>query len=305
MIDTRRAAQNVNMWRRFRSHSRTFSLAALLLPRPVRMPVALVYLLCRRIDEIADELVFAHGVDAALTELDHLEETLLDVADGGTADGWLWPRLAETIRAYELDPAPYIELIDGARWDLEERPIESFQDLVEYSDLVGGSIGAVMLPFLVPDGGHRTGLQCPARALGIAMQITNILRDVGEDWSLRQRVYLPTDMLAEAGLSVEELVAGPEIPSAYVDVIEQLMEAAEVRFSESREYIGALPWRASITTKAAARMYREILNEIRRNGYDNLHRRAVVPARRKLLSLAESTYSARRNRLRLDMLPSA
>jgi phytoene synthase len=156
----------------------------------------------------------------------------------------------------------------------------------------------MMLSFLVGDVG-RAELERPARALGRAMQVTNILRDVGEDRARLGRVYLPADALACHGLCTSDLdgTALSERRAAYTSLTEELMGLAEGLYDEAEGGIGALPGPSRAGIRAAARMYREILNEVRAAGYDNLTRRAVVPLPTKLRAAALDGYGARRARL--------
>ncbi|MFN3597548.1 MAG: phytoene/squalene synthase family protein [Rubricoccaceae bacterium] len=313
-----RPVQDDYLRRAFRYHSRTFSLAAKLLPRRVRLPVATLYLYCRTIDTLADERAAAMGACGARGEVERLraqlEATLagrpLPTPPADAAHALLWARLAEVHAAFRLDPYPLHQLLDGACWDIEARPIRTDADLLAYADLVAGSVGAMMLPFLVR---HRTdipALEAPARALGNAMQLTNILRDVGEDWHQLRRVYLPESRLAAHGLTPERLFAqaGVPLPSetrrAYAALVESVMAQAEALYDEAAEGIPALAPGASRGIAAAARMYREILNEIRAASYDNLTRRAVVPLGRKLARIArEGGYAARRDALAAQRAP--
>lgn len=284
--------------RAFRHHSRTFSLAARLLPRAERLPVAVLYFYCRTVDTLADERALDIGIDRALAEVDRLEAFLTATLDGNPPDQLLWRRLAEVHKAYDLPAHPLRQLLDGARWDLTARPVHSLDDLLAYADLVAGSVGAAMLPFLVRRPGDRARLDAPARALGNAMQITNILRDVGEDWHELGRTYLPTDQLAEAGLDLGALAeSAPPVPEAYIELCEDLMAEAEQLYDQAAVAIAALRPAAQAGIRGAARMYREFLNGVRANGYDNLTRRATVPLRRKLATLARDGYARRRDRL--------
>jgi phytoene synthase len=295
-LDTR-ADENQWIWESFRYHSRTFSLAARFLPRSVQMPIATLYLFCRRVDSIADQRVLEVGPERALDEVatvrDRLDATL---AGRPPDDEVLWRRLAEVHDRYGLHREPLEELIEGAVWDLRDRPIESEQDLIDYSNLVGGSVGAMMLPFLSDDD-RFDALETAARKLGIAMQITNIVRDVGEDIEHLGRVYLPTEWLENHGVSREALADGRCV-NGYSTLLEAAMQAAEQRYRESYEGIAALPFRTRVGIRAAARMYREILNEVRANDYDNLNRRAYVSFGRKLLLAAYDNYDWRKARLR-------
>lgn len=292
-----RTDENQWIWESFRYHSRTFSLAARFLPRTVQMPVATLYLFCRRVDSIADQRVLEVGSDAALDEVQSVRRHLNDTLAGSPpTDELLWRRLGEVHEQYDLDPAPLYELIDGARWDLNERPIDTLDDLVDYSNLVGGSVGAMMLPFLA-DTDRHDDLEPAARQLGIAMQLTNIVRDVGEDIADLDRVYLPSNWLDTHGISRDDLATG-QVADGYPALLERVMAAAEARYRESFTGVAALPFRTRVGIRAAARMYREIMNEVRGNGYDNLTQRAYVSTSRKLMLVAFDNYDWRKARLR-------
>ena len=293
-----RRAEDRYLRRAFRHHSRTFSLAARLLPRAERVPVAVLYLYCRTVDTLADERVHEIGVPAARAELGRLGEALDATLAGRPPAGLLWRRLAEVDAAYDLPARPLRQLIDGARWDLDGRPIATRADLVDYSDLVAGAVGAAMMPFLAARPADRARLDGPARDLGVAMQITNILRDVGEDCRDLGRCYLPADELARRGLDVGEMMrAGAPVPDAYRDLVESLMGQAERLYDRAEAGVLDLRPAAQTGIRGAARMYREFLNGVRANGYDNLSRRAAVPLRRKLSVLVRDGYGRRRTRL--------
>jgi len=259
------------------------------------MPIATLYLFCRRVDSIADQRVLEVGPERALDEVEQVRARLHDTLAGRPPDDVLWRRLGEVHEEYELDPNPLEELIEGAVWDLKDRPIQTPDDLIAYSNLVGGSVGAMMLPFL-REKGHED-LERPARDLGIAMQITNILRDVGEDIERLDRVYLPTEWMQAHGVSREALANGQR-PDGHSTLLERTMTLAEERYRQSYEGVAALPFRTRVGIRAAARMYREILNEVRANDYDNLDRRAYVSFTRKLLLVAYDNYDWRKARLR-------
>lgn len=292
-----RADENQWIWNSFQYHSRTFSLAARFLPRPVQMPIATLYLYCRRVDSIADQRVLEVGADRALDEVARMQERLDATLDGQPpSDEVLWRRLGEVHEHYSLHRGPLEELLEGAMWDLKDRSIQSKADLINYSNLVGGSVGAMMLPFLCKKA-HFDDLESAARQLGIAMQITNIVRDVGEDIEQLNRVYLPAAWLKTYGVSREALADGRRV-SGYGALVEQTMSVAETHYQKSDEGIASLPFRTRVGIRAAARMYREILNEVRANQYDNLDRRAYVSLGRKLLVAVYDNYDARKARLR-------
>ena len=288
-------ANDAQVWQAFRYHSRTFSMAARLLPEPVQRPIATLYLFCRRVDSIADQRIREVGTDAALDELCSLKNNLDATLAGRPPDQFMWQRLHEVDEIFTLNRAPLYELIDGAIWDLNDRPIQTQDDLLAYSNLVGGSIGAMMLPFLLERRQDRDQAESAARALGIAMQITNILRDVGEDHRLLGRCYLPQESLATYGLQMDNLTT--PLPASYARLLESLMTTAETLYDDGLSGIDILPWRMRTGIHAAARMYREIMNEVRAHGYDNLNHRAVVPRWRKSALVLYDFYDHRKRYL--------
>jgi phytoene synthase len=292
-------ADDRHAWRAFRYHSRTFSMAARLLPREVQLPIATLYLFCRRVDTIADQRVLEVGAERALVETNTIHRQLDATLAGRPPDDFLWQRLHEVHQRYDLSAGPLVELLDGARWDLRGETVDTLDDLIHYSNLVGGSVGAMMLPFLL-DPCDRESLDAPARALGIGMQITNILRDVGEDYRELGRVYLPTEAMARHGVTRADLRA--DSPSRrYVALLEELMTHAEHYYEAAIPGIDALPLRCRVGIRAAARMYREILNQVRAADYDNLTYRAYVPAWRKCLLVMHDGYPRRRDKLRFGL----
>ncbi|MEM0962252.1 MAG: phytoene/squalene synthase family protein [Bacteroidota bacterium] len=296
-----RRAEDRYLRRAFRHHSRTFSLATRLLPKDERLPVAVLYLYCRTVDTLADERAAVIGTDAAHREINALDRGLTATLAGrppGGPNALLWRRLAEVHDRYELPALPLRQQLDGARWDLDGRSVDSFEDLLAYSNLVAGSVGAAMLPFLARRSADRDSLDRPARALGNAMQITNILRDVGEDWRDLGRTYIPTDWLADKSIDLGSVVdKAPPVPSVYATLTEALMSEAERLYDQANDGIQALRPTAQAGIRGAARMYREFLNGVRANNYDNLSQRAAVPLRRKLSALTRDGYARRRARL--------
>lgn len=295
-----RAEEDRFLRRAFKHHSRTFSLATRLLPVPVRGPVATLYLFCRTVDNVADEWTRKAGARDALARIERMSRSLYLTLIGQPPNELLWRRLAEVHETYGLPSEPLFELLEGAVWDIEERTVESVDDLLDYANRVAGSVGAMMLPFLVDDTANVAELRAQARALGQAMQITNVLRDVGEDRQGLDRVYLPIDLLDEAGLTVDdlrgELLTGPK-KTAYISVLESLMDLADQMYLESIAGIAQLSAGAQLAINSAARMYREIHNEIRALGYDNLHHRAYVSMGRKVVIIAVDDYARRKERL--------
>lgn len=295
-----RAEEDRFIQQAFRHHSRTFSLATRLLPPEVRLPIATLYLFCRTVDGLADEYALAVGPERAHDEVGqsriHLEQTLA----GNPPDDLLWRRLAEVNEKYPLPSAPMHELLDGALWDIEGRPIPSMESLLEYANHVAGSVGAMMLPFLLEDPSQQADLETSARSLGQAMQLTNIVRDVGEDWRRLGRVYLPADGMQQARLVPGDLF-GPALTAVHFDsyarLVESVIAQADELYESAKPALEALPLNVRRGIGAAARMYQEIHNEVRAAEYDNLNRRAMVPLSRKARLIAHDDYNRRREQL--------
>lgn len=291
-----RIQTDTHVWEAFRYHSRTFSMAARLLPRRVQMPIATLYLFCRRVDTLADQEVLTIGPDAALEEAEFLRHKLDRTLSGFPPDAFLWQQLARVHEEFALVPEALFELLDGAEWDLQGRTVETKADLIHYSNLVGGSVGVMMLPFLVRDRADVNRLEASARRMGIAMQLTNILRDVGEDLETLERVYLPMAWIEAQELQLETLADG-QVPASYPPLLETIMEEAEQRYASCMDDIDALPFQVRVGIRAAGRMYREIMNEVRARNYDNLTQRAYVPFWRKAKLVLRDGYAGRKTRL--------
>lgn len=293
----RRAWEDAHIWNVFRYYSRTFSFAARLLPVPMRMPIATLYFYCRTIDNIADSASSERKSESALRELASARQALDQTLAGRPpAAGLIWRRLAELHERHVLHTPPLYELIDGAEWDLRGIYIQTEDDLIRYANLVAGSIGAMMLPFLIDRRDDLPRLEAPARDLGIAMQITNILRDVGEDARELGRIYIPSTTLAQFGCPGAQFL-NPTIPEGYPELMEYMMEMAETYFVSGKNGIAALNRSVRPGIEAAARIYREILNEIRRRDYDNLSARAYTSRAKKVQLLFFDTYERRKRRL--------
>ncbi|MBL7978536.1 MAG: phytoene/squalene synthase family protein [Bacteroidetes Order II. Incertae sedis bacterium] len=284
------------IWQDFRRHSRTFSMATHLLPSEIRMPVATLYRYCRIIDNIADEMALRAGKKQALSELAQVEDHLLGVFAGKPPTEPFWRRLSVIHEQFTLSHKPMQELIEGARWDLTDQKVYSEDDLLSYANLVAGCVGAMMLPFLVRSQDDRMVLEPTARALGNAMQVTNIIRDVGEDIRTLDRIYIPESWLSESGFSRQTLCQDLP-PAGYAHLMERMMQLAEQLYIEGFKGIHRLPARVRGGIRAAARLYREILNEVRQNEYNNLTRRAYVPTTRKIRLVLDNDYYRRRDAL--------
>jgi len=278
-------------------HSHSFRYAARFLPRPYDGLVADVYAFCRFTDDLVDgdtrtppaELRARLGDWKRLAEQAHagvpsgiplLDKPLMEMGRRGIPFAYA----AELIAGMEMDLR---EEGEGRREGAGGALTRRYEDLAAL-DLYGYRVASVVglwLTRLV--GVHDEQVLARAAEMGQAMQLTNILRDVGEDWR-NGRLYLPLDVLArhgitEAGIAAAASSAGaPALPEGWAAAMEELMRNAEARYERAFEAVAALPPFFRSPVLVSGMVYRDIHTAIRRNGYDNFSRRAHTSATRKL-----------------------
>lgn len=258
--------------------SKTFFAASFLLPRRIRDAATALYSFCRVADDAIDR---TDDVDAAL---ESLRLRLDRVYDGYPAPLPEDRALAAVTYHAQIPRALLDALIEGFEWDAAGRRYETLRDLQDYAARVAGSVG-VMMALLM---GVRSAEQL-ARAsdLGIAMQLTNIARDVGED-ARAGRLYLPERWLRDEGIDPDAWVAAPEFNSTIEGIIERLLQAAREFYERADSGIARLPQDCQRGIYAARLLYAEIGEELARRGSNSVAARAVVPMPRKLALLAQA-----------------
>jgi 15-cis-phytoene synthase len=261
-----------------RNGSKSFFAASLLLPRPVREPATALYAFCRVADDAVDL------TDDPAGAITGLNQRLDAVYAGAPADDPVDRSLAAVVTGFALPRAHLDALIDGFVWDSEGRRYQTISDVRAYAARVAGTVG-VMMTLLM---GERAPVTL-ARAcdLGVAMQLTNIARDVGED-ARNGRLYLPEDWMREAGLDPAEWLAKPGFDKKLATVVQRLLAEAATLYERSKDGIALLPSDCRPAIHAARLVYSDIGAEVARNAYDSVSRRAYVSGRRKLRLLAEA-----------------
>jgi 15-cis-phytoene synthase len=266
-----------------RDGSKSFHAASLLLPRDVRAAAYALYAFCRVADDLVD---LGADPDAALQEV----RRRLRLAHAGQPDPDSVDRaFAWVLSAYGIPYEVPAALVEGFAWDAEGRQFETISDVKAYAARVAATVGLMMT--LVMGERSRAAL---ARAcdLGLAMQLTNIARDIGED-ARAGRCYLPTEWLREAGLSVENLAALSEADDAVRNLTARMLDEARPLYQSGVSGIALLPEACRPAIRAAAAIYAEIGAEIARAGHDSIAQRAVVSKRRKIALAAGSFIPAR------------
>ena len=262
-------------------HSKSFALASRLLDRRTRDQTAIVYTFCRRADDAID--LASHPA----RELVRLRGELDAIYAGRACDGVL-VAFAD-IAATRAIPRDYPdELLAGMAMDVEGVHYARVADLHRYAYRVAGVVGLMMCHVF---GVRDDAALIPAARLGVAMQLTNICRDVAEDWA-RGRCYLPDELLAQHGVAGLAADAGSRLPTSahrgIAATMRDLLALAAGHYRAADAGIPALPWRAALAVRAARSIYAAIGDVIARRGHDVTAPRAVVSSRTKLALVALS-----------------
>jgi phytoene synthase len=281
----------------FGRHAKSFRFAARLFPREQLQKVADVYAFCRFTDDLVDE---AEGEAREITEarLDVWLSSARQAYEEGSSGIPMLDGVMGEMNSAGVSFSYAEELVEGVRMDLTPRRYRTREELRNYSYRVASVVGGWLTELF--------GIRDPwvldrAFALGHAMQLTNILRDVGEDLRMG-RLYLPEDLMAHCGIDRDLLEAkakngSPAFPG-YRRLLEALMADAESDYEMAFQAIPALPPFFQGPVAVAASLYRGIHEEIRRNDYDNLSRRARTSVSRKLVLGARGLWALKRSSMR-------
>src|SRR2546428_655913 len=253
-----------------RSRAKNFFSSFVLLPREQRNAMCAIYAFMRYCDDLSDE------PGASLEPLERWRCALVD-ALGGKFDAYpAWPAFFDTVRRYRIPHEYFFQVIEGVKSDLEPRRLATFDELYRYCYQVASVVGLTII--------HVFGFDSPealplAEKCGVAFQLTNILRDIGED-AARGRIYLPTEDLERFGVSAVDLAAGRR-----TDAIVRLMQfqAARARayYDESRPLIDLVDKRSCPGLRALIRIYSRLLERIEACNYDVFSRRVSLSSLEK------------------------
>lgn len=270
-------------------YSKTFYLGTLLMPPAKRRAIWAIYVWCRRTDELVDGPRSEQTTNATLDEWEQQLELLF--AGHPTEDADV--ALVDTLEHFPIDIQPFRDMIAGQRMDLYRSRYETFTELELYCYRVAGTVGLMTTPVMGVDTSRdvtpwaaaqpRINPEPEAVALGIANQLTNILRDVGED-ARRGRIYIPLEDLERFRYSEKDLLNGV-LDERWRNLMRFQIARARRFFSEAEQGVGLLSPDARFPVWAALMLYRGILDVIEQNQYDVFQKRAYVPGWRKLLYL--------------------
>ena len=271
------------------TYAKTFYLGTLLMSESKRRAIWAIYAWCRRTDELVDGPRARLTTPETLDQWEHQLESVfagLPVEDTDVA-------LVDTLERFPLEIQPFRDMIAGMRMDLSRSRYQTFEDLELYCYRVAGTVGLMSLPVMGIDCSGRSApwsdrehiLKTTQRAiaLGIANQLTNILRDVGED-ARRGRIYLPLDELALFNYTEKDLLNGV-VDERWQEFMRFQIQRARKFYVQAEKGITALSRDARWPVWSATMLYSRILNAIEKNQYDVFHNRAFVPTPRKIICL--------------------
>ena len=265
-----------------RGGSRSFFAASLLLPRRIRRPAEALYSFCRLADDAVDR-----GEDAVAALAD-LRERLQHIYAGRTTASVVDRNFAELVAAFDIPRTLPEALLEGFEWDALGRRYRSFTELKDYAARVAGAVGAMMAIIMGARSDEALARACD---LGVAMQMTNIARDVGED-ARNGRLYLPIEWLQQTGVAPDDWLAAPTFNPGIGYAVQRLLRAADLIYQRAETGIEHLSPAFRPGIRAARLLYAEIGKEVARSNYDSVSRRAVVPRHIKLRLIARAFLPA-------------
>jgi 15-cis-phytoene synthase len=270
-------------------YAKTFYLGTLLMPKEKRKAIWAIYAWCRNTDELVDGAKAQYTTEDTLVQWEQQLEATFAGIPSDDAD----VALADTIKNYPMDIQPFRDMIAGQQMDLYRNRYQTFDELKLYCYRVAGTVGLMSNAVLginqknngVPWDKHRQPYnpEKEAIALGIAMQLTNILRDVGED-AKRGRIYLPLDDLAAFNYTEKDLLAGVN-DERWKAVMGFQIKRARTYYKQAEKGIRYLIRDSHLPVWASLMLYQGILDAIENNDYDVFNQRAFVKKPIKMVSL--------------------
>ena len=284
-------------------HSKSFALASRLLPSKVKYDAVVLYAYCRR----ADDAIDLAPPDGQLRRVEELREELDRIYSGALQTDPLLAAFQGVLRQCSIPRGYFDELLSGMEMDAQRVQYRNMADLLQYAFRVAGTVGLMMCHVM---GVRQSGALRHAAHLGMAMQLTNIARDVHEDWA-RGRLYLPHDLLAQCGAPELRVEPGDALPRSAADPLARatdvLLDHAEAYYRSGDAGLCHLSPRCAFSIRAARLVYSAISGRVRAQHCDPFAPRAYVSRARKLglvayaawLSLLDLPQAALRPRPRI------
>jgi phytoene synthase len=254
-----------------RGGSKSFFAASRVLPKRVRNPAIALYAFCRLMDDIVDE----GGEDISIIQT--LQERLDLIYLGKPMAVPADRALSVVVAQYKIPKVLLEALLEGFAWDKQGRRYNTMNELYEYAARVAGTVGVMMSLIM---GTRRYDALERASELGLAMQLTNIARDVGED-ARNGRIYLPLDWLKEGGIDPDEWLANPVFTPEIARITERVLRTADMLYQRSQSGITKLPRDCRAAIYGARLVYAQIGRQIEQQELDTVSKRAIVSSRKK------------------------
>ncbi|HSK35622.1 MAG TPA: phytoene/squalene synthase family protein [Actinomycetota bacterium] len=270
-------------------HGRTYYLATLLLPRWKRRHVHALYGFTRYADEIVDDLASTLDTAGQAAALRAWGERFFAGLQGAPCGDPILPAVLHTVRAFDLEVADFEKFLDSMAADLHTTSYRTYQDLCGYMEGSAAVIGTMMAPIL--ESSDPPAARTHARQLGLAFQLTNFIRDIGEDLE-RGRVYLPAEDLARFGVGRDDLAAVKASPRV-AELLAFEVQRARAHYRAAEPGIELLAPSSRPCVRVAFDLYGGILEEVERAGYQILRRRVAVPGHLRLAVAGRHLLAAR------------
>jgi phytoene synthase len=264
----------------------SFAAAFWMLSPPRRRALHAVYAFCRLADDVADDP--AVRGDRALLLARWRDE--LEAAYRGKATHPVGVALGDAVARFQLPEAVFLDLLRGVEWDLSGREVETFEDLARYCYCVASTVGLLVVRVL---GAREPGTLDYAEKLGVAVQLTNVLRDVGED-AAAGRVYLPREDLERMRVRPESLAEG-KLTEEIRLLLAMTAERARIYYEKAAQALPRAERRRLRAAEAMGRIYRELLEELQARGFPCLERSLRLSKPRRL-AIAAGAFLGLRGR---------
>jgi phytoene synthase len=271
-------AESYDLCRRVqKAHSRTYYFSTRLFPAEVRPRVHALYAFMRYADEIVDH-PHELPLDAQLSVLEEFEAETMAAVSGDEVPNPVLRAYADTVRACDIDPGTITAFMESMKMDTRVFRYRTYPDLEVYTYGSAAVVGLMMCRVV---GVAEGKADRHAEALGVAMQLSNFLRDIGEDWR-RGRVYLPLEDLARFGYTEQDLASGI-VDERFLQLMRFEIERARRLYEVADEGMGYIPRGRRFPVVVARELYARILDRIEAHEYDVFSRRAQVSRPAKLL----------------------
>ncbi len=265
-----------------RGGSKTFFAASKLLPKRVRQASIALYAFCRVADDLVDHSTHPR---ASLEQLQHRLDLIYDQNPMDVIEDHA---LSHVVHQFKLPRALLDALMEGFAWDTETRLYPTLESVHDYGARVAGSVGAMMSWIMGARNAHTLARACE---LGVAMQLTNIARDVGED-ARNGRLYLPLEWLHQEGIDHVQWLQNPVLTPGIQAVVGRLLDEADRLYQRSSVGVADLAPEFRAAIFSARLIYAEIGQVLRANQLDSIQQRSVVPLSRKLWLLCQAKLQA-------------